>query len=461
MKHTCTASLLILVTLFCSGTLYSQDEGYIDEDALFSFDEDTLFGDELGGIEYVEKSETGSAVSSFLTSEKVRIGGSFSGSLSPSWMWTDFGSSSFDPVDSLTINLGVKLFFDARPDEDTRFYGALKSSWPFTENTSLFELFADKTWNDQLFFRFGKHTVKWGVGYFWSPADVINVSKIDVGDPTAQREGPISLRLHIPILKTQKNIWAYALLDEKATTPSLEDVALALKYEFLLDTYEIGIGAFYQYEKAPKAMLTATGSLWRLNLFGEAVLSWGSDKYWVDDLSSLAPSQDDDGLYFSSTVGFSYLDTPNNFTFVFQYFYNGEGYSLSKREGLLSDPADLISLGNELKTNTDPEVQEALSGLLYESGMHYVGIYLNKSELFSDKLSVGLLSITNLMDLSGMLQPTIRYTLFDDFSVSLTPSFVWSTDLLWGMGDYSEYVLLTGGPALTVNFKVELGSGNF
>ena len=465
MIHKLPVWFLLSIVLFSSGNIFAQDEGSIDEDALFSFDEDALFGDELGGIEYVEESKTGSAISTFLISEKVRIGGSFTGSLSPAWMWKNLDSPSFDlfnPDGSLVVDVGLKLFFDARPDEDTRFYGAVKTAWPFPENTSLFELFADRTWNDQLFFRFGKHTVKWGVGYFWSPADVINISQIDVHDPTAQREGPISLRLHVPILKTQQNFWAYALLDKNASaeTLSLKDVALALKYEFLLDTYEIGIGTFYQYEKAPKAMVTVTGSLWRFNLFGEAVLSWGSDKIWVDSVTPMTTSQDDKGLYASFTIGFTYLDTPDNFTFVFQYFYNGEGYSLGKRERIVSNDADVALLLATLGSATETQ-QEALSGLLYQSGMHYVGMYLNKSKLFNENLSVGLLSITNLTDLSGILQPTISYTFFDGFTASLTPAFAWSTDLLWGMGDYSEYVLLSGGPLVTIGFKVVLGSGHF
>ncbi|MBI9095472.1 MAG: hypothetical protein JEY71_11365 [Sphaerochaeta sp.] len=465
MTHKLTAWILMCIALFCCGTLYAQEQEPVDEASLFSFDEEVLFGDEFGGIEYIEESETGTAVRNFLTTEKVRIGGIYTGSLTPSWMWKDLDSPSFDLFSadsSLGVDLGVKVFFDARPDEETRFYGAVKSSWPFAENTSLFELFADRSWNDQLFFRFGKHTVKWGVGYFWSPADVINISQIDVSDPTAQREGPISLRLHVPILKTQQNIWAYALLDEKSSSgiPSPEDIALAFKYEFLLDTYEIGIGTFYQHGKAPKAMVTATGSVWRLNVFGEVVLGWGSDKYWVDSLESgVSTSQDDEGLYVSLTAGFSYQDTPNNISCMFQYFYNGEGYSFGKRENLLGSDADVLTLNSAIPTDT--EELEALSGLLYQSGMHYIGIYMGKDKLFSEKVSVGLLSITNLMDLSGILQPSVSYTFFEGFTASLTPSFAWSTDLLWGMGDYGEYVLLYGGPSVTVGFKIGLGSGNF
>jgi hypothetical protein len=168
---------------------------------------------------------------------------------------------------TLSPSVAGKVFFDARPDEDTRFYGSVKTAWPFTTtqnvltgatyvpatppvttdptvtttsttlswpNVSVFELFADRAWNDTLFFRFGKHTVKWGVGYFWSPADVINLTQIDVTDPTAQREGPISLRLLAPIKGTQNNIWAYAIVPNvtSANAASLDatDVAAAAKY---------------------------------------------------------------------------------------------------------------------------------------------------------------------------------------------------------------------------------------
>jgi len=468
--------------------------------------EDDLFGDANSGIETVAPSTKGNAVSAFLKSSAVRIGGSYTGSVAPSWTWTNPWNGSFDPRDpdseTITPSVGAKVFFDARPDEETRFYGSVKTEWPFKTsetfltgatysagnstygipasvvttkdtlslpNIRVFELFADRSWDDRLFFRFGKHTVKWGVGYFWSPADVINLTSIDVNDPTAQREGPISLRLNAPILGTQSNIWAYALLPnaESASDLAPKDVAYAAKYEFLLGNYEIGTGAFWQRDRAPKGMLTATGSIGKFTLFGEAVLSWGSDKEWVDNIAGLAAaksptdvtSKDKDGAYFSGTGGFSYMNSGKHITGYAQYFYNGDGYSTSRRKELIADGRKLVDAMKD--TSYATSMSGAFKGLIYQSGQHYAGVYLTKGEFLNEDLTIGMLSIANLSDLSGFVQPTVSYQFFTGFSGSFNPTFYWSTDALWGAGSDGEYVIMADGPSMTLSFKATLGSGNF
>jgi hypothetical protein len=100
-------------------------------------------------------------------------------------------------------------------------------------------------------------------------------------------------------------------------------------------------------------------------------------------------------------------------------------------------------------------------GLIYQSGQHYAGVYLSKTEFLNDDFSIGLLSITNLSDLSGFIQPTASYEFFDGFSGSLNPTFYWGTSALWGAGSDGEYLILADGPSVTLSFKATLGSGNF
>ena len=491
--------------------------------AASAIDENDLFGGDSSGIDAAATggtsagngpaSATGtngaakaSAVSSFLKTDAVRIGGSYSGSLSPSWTWTNPWNGSFklNTPDSakLTPDVGAKVFFDARPDEDTRFYGSMKASWPFENkstfltgatyvpaisagpysipasvstttgtisapNLKVFELFADRSWNDTLFFRFGKHTVKWGVGYFWSPADVINVSSIDVTDPSAQLEGPISLRLQIPFAGTQNNIWAYAVVPAGIDAAELKpyDIGYAAKYEFLLGNYEIGMGGFWQRNVAPKALLSATGAVWKFNLFGEAVASWGSDKQWVDSITlplsatSVKTSKDDDGVYFSGTAGFQYSDTTNNYSVTAQYFYNGNGYSYSRRKDLINDARSMLSRLSG--TSAEAAMTGVFKGLMYQSGEHYAGLYLGKTKFLSDDLTLGLLTIANLSDISGFTQPSASYTFFKGFSGSLNPTFYWAAPVLWGANSDAEYVVMTDGPSMTLSFKASLGGGSF
>ncbi|HRU29949.1 MAG TPA: hypothetical protein P5082_13340, partial [Treponema sp.] len=364
--------------------------------------------------------------------------------------------------------------FDARPDEDLKFYGSVKTAWPFTSdnNLQIFELFSDFTWNDGAYFRFGKHTVKWGVGYFFSPADVLNLTPIDVTDPTAQREGPISLRALVPIPGTQNNLWGYLLLpgalpadtnsgSGTTSTGSFkpEDLGYAGKAEFLIGNFEVGFGGFYQQDRAPRLMATATGSLGRFDLFGEAVASWGNDRTYVTNISPISTTpistETRDGVwYFQGTAGFLYTARDGYTTIAAQYYYNGEGYSYDERKSLV-DQFYLL-----------PQAQQdylapALVGALYGASQHYGALSVSRSELFIKDLSASVLVMANLADLSGFINPSIQYRVFKYMNLSISPSFVWYIDGLWGTGKHSEYVLLNKGPAVTISLNASLGSGRF
>ncbi len=185
---------------------------------------------------------------SFLKTETVKIGGSISGTVQSSWQWNDPWTAGFDLVDpdsqKLKPDLNSLVYFDARPQEDFRVHGSFKTAWPFSETKSLldsnnkttlvsvpdvriFELFSDFQLGDTAYMRFGKATVKWGVGYFFSPADIINLESINILDPTAQREGPLQFRVFIPYGPSQNTLSFYTIFD--TDNPDFENTALAAK----------------------------------------------------------------------------------------------------------------------------------------------------------------------------------------------------------------------------------------
>ncbi|MFA5852887.1 MAG: hypothetical protein WC820_09300, partial [Spirochaetales bacterium] len=96
---------------------------------------DSLFGGDI-----VETAPAAPAavdpVAAALKTDKVRVGGSFYGSLSPTATWNDLwgGTSEFFSPDATALALSLKstIFFDARPSEDFRVYGSAKTSWPFS-----------------------------------------------------------------------------------------------------------------------------------------------------------------------------------------------------------------------------------------------------------------------------------------------------------------------------------------
>ncbi|OHD27744.1 MAG: hypothetical protein A2Y38_11910 [Spirochaetes bacterium GWB1_59_5] len=449
----------------------------------FSIDEDAMFGSE-DMVDTVTESEAGSAVKSLLVSESVRIGGRFSGSAASSWTWNDPWEGDFDITATndygLTPSLSALLFFDARPTEESRFYGSLKTSWPFTTSTSVidsdgvatgdtvslpnievFELFSDFSWNDSLYFRFGKQTVNWGVGYFFSPANILNLQEIDPTDPTAQLEGPVALRALYPIPGTQHNLWAYTVFDSATMKP--EDTAVAAKAEFVFGGWELGVGGYYQKDDPIRGMLTASGSVGQFSVFGEATVSRGSEKEWVTSVSSMLPGfvsteTDDESIFFQGTTGFRYTNSDANITVMGQYLYDGEGYSNADREERIdeataSETAIKIALAASGQ-DADEMFSRFLKGLIYGSGQHYAAATFSKSELLVDDLSFSVFAMGNLSDFSGFIKPSLSYAFFDGLSLSASASFALGFD-------NGEYVVLNDGQAMSLSVTLTLGSGAF
>lgn len=463
----------------------------------FSIDEDAMFGSE-DMVETVVESESGSAVKSLLVSDAVRVGGRFTGSGASSWTWNDPWEGSFDltaPDDyGLVPSLSALLFFDARPTEESRFYGSMKTSWPFTTSTSVltgasyvpasilppadisvattsttlslpnievFELFSDFSWNDSLYFRFGKQTVNWGVGYFFSPANILNLQTIDPNDPTAQLEGPVALRALYPIPGTQHNIWAYTVFDSASMKP--EDTAVAAKAEFVFGGWELGLGGYYQKDDPIRGMLTVVGSVDQFSVFGEATAQLGTKRQWVTEVSpSLIATQFitetdtadyDETVFFKGTAGLSYSNSDANYSIIAQYLYDGEGYANTDREARITEARD-----NEdairLLLGDDDLFSLFLKRLIAGSGQHYAAASFSKSELLVEDLSFSLFAMGNLSDFSGIIKPSLSYVFFDGLSLSTSASFAVGYD-------NGEYVVLNDGRALSLSISLTLGSGAF
>ncbi|MCX7023877.1 MAG: hypothetical protein NT080_04575 [Spirochaetes bacterium] len=452
MKHE-EILAVALVLAFPGAPAFAQTSLITDEDALFG-------GDEV--VQSAPAATEGSATAALTKSETVLIGGSFTGSVSAENAWSDPWNDGFDPSDAddsaMTTTLSGLVFFDARPDGDFRVYGSVKTEWPFEEttsedssvpNTQVFEFFSDWSWNDGVFFRFGKSTVKWGVGYFWSPADVINLKAIDIMDPTAQREGPVSFKANFPVPGTQNNLYAYAICDE--ATMNAADTAVAAKAEFLLGNYEFGFGGFYKRHHPERGMLTVTGPLLNLDLFGEASLSRGSDKQFVTKvtdatLAGIETKIYSDRFFLSATAGASYMNDDLKLTVLAQYFYNGEGYDDADREARIDEALAYDNGGSSFN--------DFLKFLIANSGKHYAAFSFTRTELFTVDLSASVFVMANLSDLSAYVKPSLTWTPLDHMSFTVDAAFA------FGM-ENSEYLVIHGGPAVILGVSATLGTGSF
>lgn len=447
MKQVVAGLLLLMLAI----PAFTQQEGE-DFDSLFEGEileaengEEDLFEEDI----FEESGEQPEVApeEAFLVSEQLEWGGSFDLSFTAQASWDGYPDSwemlTREGTPSLDSRLAADLFFDARPERDFRVFGKVKASYEYpTEwEVGIFELFSDFQYKDRLFFRAGKQTVQWGVGYFFSPADVLNLVSIDPEDPEAEREGPMAVKTHFPF--SAHNAYLYLVANDILKP---YEIAVAPKLELVLGNYELGIGAFYQIDLTPKGMLTLTGPLWDLDLFGEAMIQWGSDRTFVDPGPPLSTYTIEDELLFSGTAGFSYLNADWNISLFAQYFFNGQGYDEKYNYlELLDASSDLLPL-----PVPTPAIITA-ADILYP-GRHYLATSVSWFDILDSSFSLSVLYLANLSDGSGLITPSITWELIE--YVSLNTGF----RISYGQtgGEYAR-----NGGFLAYTFSASLGGGRF
>ncbi len=472
----------IVLFLSMAVQFVSAQEGGTDLDSLFG--EEVVVPENPAG-QTAQPDQTGQGVSAIaanplqglLKTEAVRIGGSITGTIDISGTWNDPLTNGFDIIapdkQKFSPALSSLVYFDARPEDTFRVHGSFKTAWPFSStntfltsttdsksitipNLSIFELFSDFQLGDKAYFRFGKATVKWGVGYFFSPADIINLEQISLFDPTAQREGPLQFRVLMPFGPSQNTVSFYTIFD--TSNPDFSTTALAGKAEFVLGRYELGVSGYYLDDTAERAALTLTGPLGKFDVFAEGVISRGSPKTFYS-FSTSAPYYSTSAskdhrttLYPSATAGFLYNDQNNNITAIAQYYYNGEGYADSERSSSISALNTLLSMPLPDATKT------ALTGLsklfAYGSGRHYGAASISFSEIGGSDFSASLLGLANFSDLSGLVQPSVSWQIADRLKLTGSALFFFGAS-------NTEYSILRPNNPMTLSLSLSAGTGNF
>lgn len=373
-----------------------------------AFDFNELFGSDLL-FEVAEEEERPSLAETMLINEGVKVGGKYNLSVSSDWNFKDDKYSN-----RFRTNLSGNLFLDARPDPNYRVFANVQVN--YGQGIYLSELFSDFNYQDKIFFRGGKQTINWGVGYFFSPADVINVGKIDPQNPEEPVEGPIALKINMPV--DIHNYYLYLLFND---VEEINQIAIAPKVEFVVGRSEVGLGGYYQKEQAPRLMATISSSIKGVSLFGEAMISNGSDKRFLEK----------EQLFFKGTVGarFSRTDPQGLFSVAAaaQYYYNGE-YLRDQRGDLRYD--DLI-----------------------DTGRHYFAATASWNKLLNTDYTLSGFWLGNLSDNSGKASATLSFSGFEELVPSIGISKTYGEP-------GSEFVRFTEA-ATTIFFNVSLGSGSF
>lgn len=323
---------------------------------LFAQSDDDLFFADDGIDEFLEVQDSRTEEinhGTLFETGSIKLGGNFETSLSTlTTLWADddenFGNHLKNTT--LTPKLSAFLSVDARPTQTLRMYTKFALAYPFKSSASattsdlklaettyyqtsvsitdylkVKELFTDFSIKERAFFRFGLHTVTWGTGYFYSPvSDMINTSSINPEDLDEQVDGSLNLRTQIVFPGTQNCLWFYVIPSTNfnssySAETYLRETALASKVDFVFGGWELGVGGFYKYQNAPKAMLTASGSLKSLSIFGETVYQYGASSEWENSKDDWK----DKTNIFQATLGVSRYWKTLSITLAAQYYYDG------------------------------------------------------------------------------------------------------------------------------------------
>jgi hypothetical protein len=377
----------------------------------------------------------------------IEIGGTLYSDYTAFLSWNDSGTSTlFAP------NLQADIYFDARPFDTVRVFSKLRAVSPYTwppavpgtPPITIFELYADVNRDGRFSVRVGQQVMNWGVGYFFSPADIISLTPIDPLRPELVRPGPLAVKLNMPFAGVD-NFYLYLVANQgfqPGDAYSLLDMAVAPRVEVLLGGWEMGLGAYYQRSQRPKAMMTATGSLFgQIGLFAEGVLSRGMDKVRVQEQAgTFLTTIDDTTPVFSGTLGARWLQSDWYISLVVQYYYNGQGYA-----DAASERAAVAAYA--LKLQGSPPTGPALSSTdVFQPGRHYLAGLATWTDILASRVDLALFAEANVSDGSGVVSPSVSYTPFRGFMLTFAPSMTYGengTELVAMFGRFSLSLKLT------------------
>lgn len=462
-KSTIFTLTLFMLSYFC--VFAQSDDEFFDNDGGFFSSEEDLFGND-DGIDVIEEVSAKTDLSKGILFENgsVKIGGIFTTSVSAqtvlySEQEKSFGENLKDTI--LQPKANAFLSVDARPNQNLRMYTKFGIKYPYSVNANLVnpnplipgskpdyntkisvkdwftlkELFTDFSIADTAFFRFGLHTVTWGTGYFFSPvSDLINTSSINPEDTTAQVDGSLNLRTQIVFPNSQNCLWFYVIpstdfISNTTAESYLRDTALAGKADIIIGNWELGVGGFWKYQNAPKAMLTATGSLKNISIFGEFVWRYGSDSEWQEN-----SDWDNKTNIIQATVGLSRYWKNPAIMLAAQYYYDGNDIDFLHK---------YLTYGHNIAATAN--FGKILGNSDFTANI-FAMVNFGKKDIPDFKASLiseNSLNLVNTFVLSGM----VNYSPISALTV--------------GMGPYITWKTFENKPTVSLKITATLGGGKF
>ena len=322
-----------------------------------------------------------------------------------------------DPDLNQAILLDLGLI--ARPDQNLRV--ETKGRWSYdpgmvTASFHVSEAFVDFQGGDSLYFRAGKQFIQWGRGYFYSPADVLNLTTIDPTDPTnsnnpkAVKEGPTSFKATLE--KGNAGLYQTVVSTDQVTTGS--NVSFASQGTWSFFGSEVSLGGFWQPSriKSPRTFVTSGFKAFGTNFYTESILLWGNDQQRVSDDGNggLTVDKNDGRLLTQQTIGASYsMDETErlwSFSSSLQYYYNGTG---------ASDPSVYHDRATALSKLLNNGTLSSRNATGY--GTHYLAGSLEFLRILRIPMTAGTSFTASLTEVSWSVTPRTTYQFGPDLTL--------------------------------------------
>lgn len=381
--------------------VFAQEDLSIDDSFLV---EDTVNNNSVGEsntdsfalFEEADRETTIAEVTAELLKKSVTLTGDFG--FDASYLNYDKGSTN----GSFSGTMKSDLFLDVRLTAGIKGYTslALKKSnddvaLPDEKFLSLNEMFFDYNIKEKTYIRLGKQNLSWGRGYFFNPSDLINIGSKSIDDLMGKRTGNFGVKIHVPKGVTQ-NFYTYIKMEDKK---NIDELDLALKYEFLIDKTEYSIAVVrLGEEKDTVASLDFASSFKGAQTFGEFTMQNGEE---VSHYKNGIASNLDGKLVLKGSVGYSKTfddigkdEDKKSIMLIQEIYYNGAGYEDGHKE-----------------------VPKTVYYNPYSDGQFYLATFLTFNKFINKDTTLTLNLLDGFSDEANQISGSYSYRVTDDLSL--------------------------------------------
>lgn len=325
------------------------------------------------------------------------------------------------PANFLYTYTVSNIFLDARLPRMAKVFANLEATY-LSQNqltaVALRELFMDFNLGREVYFRAGKQVLQWGRCVLWNPTDLINVERPRFVRKIGYREGAYGLKVHVP---SGAGLNVYGFVDT-GSAPEGEEVASAVKTEFLLGNFELALSAWGKKGFCPVWGADFSTRLLGVDTVGEASVTRGENRARIQAVAGrLEPVARSEVWLPRASLDFSRSFTVGDFkdrlTLMVEGYYDRSGYA----DNVLDDPTVYDYAAPAPAGATRGTFKDFLRLTnLYDANYFsrgYVALFATFNRFLLADLNANVNCIQNLADNTGLISLGLTYSELNGFTL--------------------------------------------